>query len=142
MNRHNLISILGFLVFPTLVVAAPTDLARTVENFDRAQVGNDTKALTNLVAADYLLVNSNGTVENKDEYLADFHLPGFKIDPYALEQRTEKMWTDAALISGLLHLGWTQDGKHQNRLLRISYIWARREGRWQLTYTQVTRVTE
>jgi hypothetical protein len=124
---------------PALAVELPPDLAKAVKDYDQAQFHNDVQTLERLVAGDYMLVNSNATVENKQQFLADFGLPGFKIDPYVVEQPVEKVWGNAAVIGGLVHLSWTQDGKHQTRLVRVAYIWARRDGHWQATYTQVTR---
>jgi ketosteroid isomerase-like protein len=118
----------------------PADLAAAVQEYDRATVHSDIPALERLIADDYVLVNSDASVENKRQYLADFNLPGFKIDPYVREQPMEKVWGDAAVVGGVVHLGWTQDGKHQARVLRLVYVWARRDGTWQMTYTQVTRV--
>jgi hypothetical protein len=86
-----------------------------------------------------VLVNSDASVENKQQYLADFNLPGFKIEPSVREQPVEKVWNDAAVVGGLVHLNWTQDGQHQARLIRIAHVWALRDGQWRLTYTQVTR---
>jgi ketosteroid isomerase-like protein len=118
----------------------PADLAAAVKAYDQATVHSDIPALDRLVADDYVLVNSDASVENKRQYLADFNLPGFKIDPYVREQTMEKVWGDAAVVGGVVHLSWTQDGKHQARVLRLVYVWARRDGKWQMTYTQVTRV--
>lgn len=118
----------------------PADLAKAVEDYDRATIRNDIAALGDLVAEDYMLVNSDATVQNKQQYLADFNLPGFRIDPYVLEQPVLKAWGKTALTGGLLHLSWTQDGKHQKRQLRIAHIWANYDGLWRLTYTQLTRV--
>jgi hypothetical protein len=95
-----------------------------------------------LVTDDYVLVNSNASVENKAQFLADFLLPGFRIEPYVVEEPIQKVWDGGAVLGGLVHLKWTQDGKHQTRTLRVSYVWAKRDGRWQVTYTQVTRVSE
>lgn len=53
-----------------------------------------------------------------------------------------KVWGDAALTGGLFPLSWTQDGVRHDRLLRIVHVWARREGRWRITYTQLTRVPQ
>jgi hypothetical protein len=39
-----------------------------------------------------------------------------------------------------VRLGWTQDGKHQTRTVRMAHVWARRDSHWRLTFTQVTRV--
>jgi ketosteroid isomerase-like protein len=120
----------------------PPDLVTAAKNYDKAQFTNDIRTLDSLVADDYVLVNSNGTVENKQQFLADFNLPGFKIDPYAIEQPVQKIWGNAAVIGGLVHLSWTQDGKHQTRLLRVAYVWAKRDGHWKATYAQVTRVSQ
>ncbi len=117
----------------------PPDLAKAVKDYDQAQFNNDIPELKRLVSDDYVLVNSDLTVEDKQKILADHSLPGFRIDPYVLEQPVEKVSGDAAVIGGLAHLGWTQDGKRQTRLVRIAHVWAKRNGRWQVTYTQVTR---
>jgi hypothetical protein len=135
-------TILVLSAVPALAVELPPDLAKAVKDYDRAQIHNDILTLKRLVADDYMLVNSNATVENKQQFLADFNLPGFKIDPYVVEQPVQKVWGNAAVIGGLVHLSWTQDGKHQTRLLRVAYIWAKRNGHWQATYAQVTRAPQ
>jgi ketosteroid isomerase-like protein len=117
----------------------PPALAAALKQFDQATVNNDIATLGHLVTDDYVLVNSDASVENKQQYLADFNLPGFKIEPSVREQPVEKVWNDAAVVGGLVHLNWTQDGQHQARLIRIAHVWALRDGQWRLTYTQVTR---
>jgi ketosteroid isomerase-like protein len=128
-------------------IEAPVDkgspgLAQAVKDYDQAQFNNDIPELKRLVSDDYVLVNSDLTVEDKQKVLADHSLPGFKIDPYVLEQPVEKAWGDAAVIGGLAPLSWTQDGEHQTRLVHIAHVWAKRNGRWQVAYTQVTRAPQ
>lgn len=122
--------------------ALPPDLAAAVEAYDRATLSNDTTALAELVADDYVLVNSDTTLQNKQQYLDDFNLPGFRIDPYVIEQPLRKVWGNVALTGGLLHLGWTQNGERHSRLLRVAHVWTRHDGRWRMTYTQLTRVPQ
>src|SRR5688572_8535494 len=45
----------------------PPDLAESVRTYDQATLRNDIAALGALVADDYLLVNSDTTVQNKQE---------------------------------------------------------------------------
>jgi ketosteroid isomerase-like protein len=125
---------------PALAADLPPDLVRAAHDYDQAQFNNDVATLDRLVDDDFLLVNSNASVENKAQFLADFNLPGFKIEPYVLEQPMHKVWRDGAVIGGLVNLRWTQDGKHQTRQLRVAYVWVKRDGRWLATYAQVTRV--
>jgi ketosteroid isomerase-like protein len=120
----------------------PADLAKAIEDYDRATVSNDTTALANLVADDYVLVNSDSSLQDKHSYLEDFKVPGFKLDPYELQQQVHKVWGDAALLAGVVRLSWILKDEHQSRLLRIAHVWTRHADRWRLAYTQLTRVPE
>jgi ketosteroid isomerase-like protein len=139
MNRL-VLALVALIASPASSSDLPPDLAETVGRFGQAQLSNDTAVLARLVADDYVLVNSDASVQDKEQFLADFHVPGFKIDPYTVQEPVEKVWGDAAVTGGLVHLSWMQDGRHQTRRVRIVHVWARRDGRWQATYTQVTRV--
>jgi ketosteroid isomerase-like protein len=124
---------------PTKTVAPPPDLAKTIKEHEQATLRNDIAMLGDLVAEDYLLVNSDSTMQDKQSYLADFTVPGFRIDPYVMEQPVLKIWGNTALTAGRLQLAWTQDGRRQNRQVRIAHVWVK-DDRWRLAYTQLTRV--
>ncbi len=127
---------------PAFALDLPSDLANAVKDYDQAQFNNDIPELKRLLSDDYVLVNSDASVEHKEKVLADHAMQGFKIEPYVLDQPVQTVWEDAAVIGGLVHLSGTQDGKHQTRLIRVAYVWAKRNGHWQTAYTQVTRVPQ
>ena len=127
---------------PAIAAPLPADLARAAKNYDRANIDSDIPTLERLFADEYVLVNSDASVENKQQAIADFRMPGFKIDPYVMTHPVEMAWDNGAVIGGVVDLSWTQDGKHQQRLIRIAHVWAKRHGNWQMTYTQVTRVPQ
>jgi ketosteroid isomerase-like protein len=137
-----IVALLGAAAVPAVAAPLPPDLARAVRSYDRATIESDIPALERLFADEYVLVNSDASVENKQQAIADFRLPGFKIDPYVMTQPMEMAWDNGAVISGVVQLSWTQDGKHQQRLIRVAHVWAKRRGAWQMTYTQVTRVPQ
>ena len=118
----------------------PPDLAAALSSYDRAHYESDLPRLSSLVTDDYMLVNSDASVENKEQFLADFRLPGFKIDPYTREQPINKVWESGAVTSGVVHLSWTQDGSKHTRVLRYADVWAKKNGRWLVIFSQVTRV--
>lgn len=124
----------------TRTVELPPDLAKAIKEYEQATFRNDIVVLGDLVTEDYLLVNSDSTLQDKQSYLADFTVPGFRLDPYVMEEPVLKIWGDTALTAGRLQLAWTQNGKRQNRLVRIAHIWAKVDGHWRLTYSQLTRV--
>ena len=118
----------------------PPDLAAALSSYDRAHYESDLPRLASLVTDDYVLVNSDASVENKEQFLADFRLPGFKIEPYVREKSVNKAWDGGAVTSAIVRLSWTQDGTKHTRVLRYADVWRRKSGKWQATYTQVTRV--
>ena len=72
--------------------AAESTLDDAVRAYDQATVHNDVGALARLVSDDYMLVNSDSTLQDKQSYLEDFKVPGFKLDPYVLEQPLRRIW--------------------------------------------------
>ncbi|OOG60174.1 nuclear transport factor 2 family protein [Rhodanobacter sp. C03] len=138
--KRILASVLLAVSLSTFAGTLPPALVQTIKAYEQAQTHNDVGTLSALVSDDFILVNSNASVEDKRQFLADFNLPGFKIDPYAIEERIDRAWSGGAITGGLLNLRWTQDGRHQSRKLRIVYVWEERGGRWQAVYAQVTRV--
>ncbi len=118
----------------------PLDLAAALSSYDRAHYESDLPRLASLVTDDYVLVNSDASIENKEQFLADFRLPGFKIEPYVREQSTNKSWDCGAVTAATVHLTWTQSGAKHTRALRYADVWIKKNGKWQVTFTQVTRV--
>ena len=120
----------------------PPDLARAARDYNEATVHKDIAKLTELMTDDYMLVNSDSSVQDKSSYLADFRAPGFALDPYEMEQVFYRIHGDTALTGWRFRLTWTQDGKRQARLLRIAHSWVKEKGRWRIEYTQLTRVPD
>lgn len=145
MNRRDVMTLAALGTCTTVVAAAdpwPSGLAKAIEAYDRATVSNDIAALASLVADDYVLVNSDSSLQDKQSYLEDFKVPGFKLDPYELQQPVRRVWGDAALLAGVVRLSWTLQGERHARALRIAHVWSRHAGRWRIAYTQLTRIPE
>lgn len=122
-----------------LAGALPPDLSKALRDFDRAHYQSDIPMLTQLTDDEYTVLNSNISLENKTQFLADFRLPGFKIDPYTRRDEVNRVWKDSAVTAGVVNLSWAQDGHHHSRLLRYIDVWRNEHGRWKATFTQVTR---
>jgi ketosteroid isomerase-like protein len=120
----------------------PPDLARSVREYNEATIGKDIGKLSELMTDDYMLVNSDASVQRKESYLADFRAPGFTLDPYQIEQPFYRVHADTAITSWRFHLSWMQDGKRQARYLHIVHSWVKQNGRWHIEYTQLTRVPD
>jgi hypothetical protein len=117
----------------------PADLAKAVKDYDEAQIHGDKAELQRLVADEYTLVNSSGRVQNKSELIADYTAPGYQIEPFEIMQPVEKVWSDGAVMGGVVNLRGIDGGKPFSVTLRFADIWAKRNGQWQVIYTHVSK---
>jgi hypothetical protein len=122
--------------------AASRDLDRATATYHRATMAMDVDALSALVAEDYVLVNSDSSVQDKASYLADFRLPDFRLDPYVVETPFRRIWSGAALAGGTMRLAWSLSGRRHRRHLRFVHIWALHDGGWRLAFSQLTQIPD
>jgi hypothetical protein len=101
-------------------------------------VAGDGEAMQRLAADDYLLVNSHGQTETKADLIRDYTTPGFRLNPFTVEERVTQLWTDGAVLGGVATLTGAEKGLRYAVRLRFADVWARRGGRWQLVYTQAS----
>ena len=116
--------------------ALPPDLAAAARAFDKAQVKGDGAALERLLADDYLLVNSQGQTETKADFIRDYTAPGFNFAPFTIQKPVEKVWATGAVLGGVVDAHGTSDGKVYAIRMRFADVWAKRDGKWQVIYTQ------
>lgn len=133
--------LLAPLAWLTTAFAAdiPKDLRKAVDDYDHAQVHADEKELQRLVADDYVLINSSGRVQKKADLIADYLAPDYKLEPFTVLEPIERVWTDGAVMGGLVHLKGISGGKPFAVTLRFADIWAKRNGKWQVVYTHVSK---
>jgi hypothetical protein len=117
----------------------PRDLAARVHAYDEAQVKGDKAALEDLIADDYVLVNSRGQRQTKADLIHDYTKPGFKLEPFVVEEPVELVWADGAVMGGVARIHGVDDGEAYDVRLRFSDIWAKRNGKWRVIYTHASR---
>jgi hypothetical protein len=131
---------LGSACAPTTDLAA--DLASAAQRFEHAQIAGDATALEELVSADYVLVNADGAVESRRQFIADWTAADFDPDPVTVRDPIRLLWRDGAALGGLVTLTGSQAGERFSVTFRYLDLWQRRGGRWQVIRGQATRVTD
>jgi hypothetical protein len=141
MSKLRWVSLIATLLLCSLIHAAdvPADLAKAVKDYDEAQIHGNKAELQRLVADDYTLVNSSGRIQSKAELIADYTTQGYKIEPFEILQPVEKVWSDGAVMGGVVNLRGIDGGKPFSVTLRFADIWAKRNGKWQVIYTHVSK---
>ena len=131
---------IAILASPTILATElPADLAKAVRDYDQAQIKGNRAELERLLADDYTLLNSGGKTETKAQFIAESTAPGFKLEPFAVEDAIEKVWDKGAVMGGVVTLRGTDGGKPFAARLRFADIWAKRKGQWQVIYTHVSK---
>jgi ketosteroid isomerase-like protein len=118
---------------------ARADLVARVHAYDEAQIHGDRQALEDLLADDYVLVNSRGQRQTRAQLIADYTKPGFRLEPFTVEEPVELVWRDGAVMGGVATLRGVDDGQSFEVRLRFSDVWARRGGKWRVIYTHASR---
>lgn len=132
----------ALIMAPASAARLPADLAKAAREYDQAQINGDRVELERLLADDYVLVNSRGTVSGKQDLIRDYTAPGFRLDPYEVQEPIERVWTDGAVLGGLVTLSGQDGGQRFEATLRFADVWARRKGIWRVIFTEVTRPAE
>ena len=119
--------------------SVPAELRQAAADFDRAQLHSDAAELQRLLADDYVLYNSQGRIEDKADFIRDY--AGMKLQPFKVEDETIRGFGDAAVLAGVATLSGTDiaSGEAFSVRLRFADVWRKREGRWQVAFTQATR---
>jgi hypothetical protein len=139
-NASRVALLIAILASPTILATElPADLAKAVRDYDQAQIKGNRAELERLLADDYTLLNSGGKTETKAQFIAESTAPGFKLEPFAVEDAIEKVWDKGAVMGGVVTLRGTDGGKPFAARLRFADIWAKRKGKWQVIYTHVSK---
>jgi hypothetical protein len=138
------------VVGPALLLAAglanasnaklPPDLAKAAADYDQAQVHSDRAGLEKALADDWVLANSAGKTQTKQDFVAESVAPGSSVEPYTVQDETIRVWGDGATLAGLVDYKGKSEGKPFQVRIRFVDVWRKKDGRWQVVYTQAARV--
>jgi hypothetical protein len=115
----------------------PKDLADAATAYDVAQFKADRKELERVVADDYTLAGTSGKDLTKAEFIADQTAPGNKTISVDIHDQVSKVWSDGAVLAGLVDARGESHGKEFTFRGRFVDVWAKRNGRWQVVFTQI-----
>lgn len=118
----------------------PRDLAAAATAYDLAQFKADRAELDRLLADDYILAGSNGKNQTKAQYIAEATAPGSRTTYVALSLKVRRVWSDGAVLGGMVDARGFDRGKPIAVHARFVDVWAKRGGRWRVVFTQANTV--
>ena len=118
----------------------PKDLADAATAYDLAQFKADRPELERLLADDYTLAGTNGKNQTKADLIADQTAPGNQIVSVDIHDQVSKVWSDGAVLAGVVDAKGVNHGKAYTFRGRFVDVWAKRNGRRQVIFTQIHNV--
>ena len=115
----------------------PKDLAAAATAYDIAQFKADKAELERVLADDYTLAGTSGKNQTKAQFIADQTAPGNKTLSVDIYDQVSKVWADGAVLAGMVDAKGSNQGKEFTFRGRFVDVWAKRNGRWQVIFTQI-----
>jgi ketosteroid isomerase-like protein len=123
--------------------SAAADIAKLQElsdAWDKAIVAKDRAAVAGNMGADFRIIDGQGNVEDKQQFVEGILDPKLTIDPYTVEEFDIRLYGDVALLSGRTRMTGKHDGKPFVSNYRYIDIYVKRDGQWQIVSVQITRL--
>lgn len=115
----------------------PKDLAEAATAYDLAQFKADRKELERVLADDYTLAGTAGKNLTKAQFIADQTAPGNQTLSVDIHDQVSKVWADGAVLAGVVDAKSVSHGKASTFRGRFVDVWAKRNGQWQVVFTQI-----
>ncbi len=141
------------LLFLVLVIlwlpgAAPaqSNPAREVQDLERAWLNayeqHDQKAMDAILADDFLITFSDGSIQNKSQVVSSLNAqPGSNrpTTKFYTEDVKARMYGDTVILTGRVVAEWHRDGKQVGKeLSRYTDTYVKRNGRWQVVASHLS----
>jgi ketosteroid isomerase-like protein len=109
--------------------------------FKQAVIDSDTVALKRIWTEGYTFINAQGGLVTRAQRLANFASGATNVAVIDNEREiTVRVYGDMAVVQNLSTLRGQFSGQQTDTDLRGTFVWVRREGRWQLVTNQLTPV--
>jgi len=140
MTPRLIISLSCFLVLATSSVgqssvsnadAHASTLLALERMWNQAQLMRDANALQSLVGEHFLDTEWDGSVSNREQFLADIRNPEFKPSVMSNQEVKVDLYGTAAVVTGTYHAKGTYHGKPYDHVGRFTDTWVFTNGKWQ-----------
>ena len=101
-------------------------------SWNRALETNDTKAMDMLLAANFVSIDIDGSMQTKREFLASLKTAGYQAPSQAVtEQSKVDVYGNSALVLGIFRTQSKEKGKTVTRRERFLDTWVNLNGTWK-----------
>jgi ketosteroid isomerase-like protein len=110
------------------------------QQWQQAQVSNNIGEMNRLLADDYVGITSNGTVENKQQALAQRSAGTIRITRLDLTDTRVRVYGDTAVVTSQARLEGTNGTSDISGQYRYTRVYTRRLGEWKIVSFEASRM--
>ncbi len=119
-----------------------SELLILAQQFSDAIFENDFKAIEEMTAEDWLVIDADGVVSDKTQFITTIKSRTTTRSSYASKEVRVRIYEDAAIITALS----TSEGKYMGKpftsIERSTDVLAQKDGRWQFIHRHLTRIAK
>jgi hypothetical protein len=146
-----LVAVFGFMIEGQSVIASrfaksndddiKSQLINLNEKLVGAEVRRDMSVLDDRLTDNYVHVHTNGWVESKTDFLADFSSGKRIYHSVDLQDVHAQVYDKSVLIMGNAHVKSASEGEKDN-VNRFLAVWVQQQGKWRLAEWMTTRLQD
>ena len=149
--KAKLFTIVGALVvvtFSTFAAAAQQSPALTpaeveVRKLERAWLDayekKDVTAMTAIVADDFTITFSDGSIQTKPQIIESLKRPGGTTSKFTTQNVQSRIYGDTVILIGLVISEWKQNGQPMSDRSRYTDTYVKRNGKWQVVASHLSK---
>jgi ketosteroid isomerase-like protein len=120
--------------------AIQTKIIALEKAWNQAYKIGDTKALDAILDKSIVLINDDGSIQTKAEFLASVHATNSQEQQVSPESMHVRVFGDVAIASGVMRVKGTEGGKSYVRREQFVDTWLYKGGKWVCIATDATPV--
>jgi hypothetical protein len=110
------------------------------DDWARALKTKDRQLLNEIVGRNFTFIEPDGTVKDRDAYLADRSSDIADLESFELGDLKVSVFENCALVSGISKITERRQGKRYRFSLRWKELWLKDNGKWRVLSSQATPV--
>jgi ketosteroid isomerase-like protein len=119
-----------------------TELTDLEKEFSQALVSNNAKAVEAFLAADWVIIDPDGSVIDKSRFLGVIDSGALIHQMMESEDLRVRVYGDTAVVTALTKTKGEFMGQRFSTQERATDVFVKRDGRWQCVISQLTRFTK
>ena len=145
MNLSKTLSILLLIFLTSCYAAAQNNHEQEVRKLERAWLDayekNDSEAMDKIVADDFTITFTNGSIQTKQKILDSIKRARNSPPPkFYTEEVQARVYGDTVILIGRVIAEWQQNGQLMKEENRYTDTYVKRNGRWQVVASHLSNV--